>query len=59
VGAAAGAIDFREAKSRFEAEFLARKYREYAGNITRLAEAIGLERSHLSRKLKSYGIGGE
>jgi two-component system nitrogen regulation response regulator NtrX len=48
--------DFKSARSIFEAEFLAEKFREYEGNISRLAEAVGLERSYLSRKLKVYGI---
>ncbi len=48
--------DFKAARARFETRFLAAKLQEYGGNITRLAEAIGLERSYLHRKLKSYGI---
>ena len=35
------------------------RLREHGGNITRLAEAIGLERSYLHRKLKGYGISSE
>lgn len=26
------------------------------GNVTRTAEALGLERSHLYRKMRAYGI---
>ena len=48
--------DFKAARVRFETRFLAAKLQEYNGNITRLAEAIGLERSYLHRKLKAYGI---
>lgn len=44
---------FQSARARFETRFLAAKLQEYSGNITRLAEAIGLERSYLHRKLKS------
>ena len=33
-----------------------RKLKEAGGNIARTAEAIGIERSHLYRKIKSYGI---
>jgi two-component system nitrogen regulation response regulator NtrX len=29
---------------------------ECRGNVSLLAEKIGLERSHLYRKLKSYGL---
>lgn len=52
-----GEIDFKTARNAFEAQFLTSKLEEYDGNITRLAEAIGLERSYLHRKLKSYQIG--
>ncbi len=48
--------DFKQARSRFEAWFLDNKLKEYDGNVTRLAEAIGLERSYLYRKLKTYDI---
>ncbi|MDK2955208.1 MAG: hypothetical protein PWQ57_704 [Desulfovibrionales bacterium] len=54
--AAPGAVNFKEARARFEAEFLQAKLREYGGNVTRLAEAVGLERSSLYRKLKAYNI---
>lgn len=50
--------DFKSARSAFEAQFLASKLQEHDGNISRLAEAIGLERSYLSRKLKMYNIQG-
>jgi DNA-binding NtrC family response regulator len=48
--------DFREARSRFEAAYLARKLREHQGNVTRTAAAIGLERQSLQEKLKKLGI---
>jgi two-component system nitrogen regulation response regulator NtrX len=47
---------FREARALFEKEFLQRKLEQYQGNVGLLADKIGLERSHLYRKLKSYGI---
>nr|WP_209280233.1 sigma-54 dependent transcriptional regulator [Desulfobaculum xiamenense] len=56
MGIQSGAADFKAARSEFEARFLRQKLREFNGNITRLAESIGLERSYLSRKLKAYGI---
>lgn len=46
----------REARREFEKEFIARKLKEFGGNIAKTAEAIGIERSHLYRKIKSYGI---
>ncbi|MFZ2087549.1 MAG: sigma-54 dependent transcriptional regulator [Desulfobaccales bacterium] len=48
--------DFREARARFEQEFLKRKLEEHHGNVSATAEAIGLERSHLYRKLRAYGL---
>ncbi|MFW5730803.1 MAG: sigma-54-dependent transcriptional regulator [Desulfonatronovibrionaceae bacterium] len=48
--------DFKQARSRFEAWFLDNKLKQFNGNISRLAEAIGLERSYLYRKLKAYDI---
>jgi two-component system nitrogen regulation response regulator NtrX len=48
--------DFREARARFEQEFLKRKLEEHHGNVSVTAEAIGLERSHLYRKLRAYGL---
>ncbi len=50
---------FRAARQQFETAYLARRFKEFNGNISRLAEHIGLERSYLSRKLKAYGIGQE
>lgn len=48
--------NFREARARFEKEYLLRKIAENKGNISKTAEAIGLERSYLHRKIKGYGI---
>ena len=48
--------DFKTARAEFEARFLESKLQECQGNITRLAEVVGLERSYLYRKLKAYGI---
>lgn len=48
--------NFREARAQFEKEYLVKKIAEYNGNISRTAEAIGLERSYLHRKIKAYGI---
>ncbi len=54
--ASADADSLREAKMEFEKQYLAKKLKEYDGNISRTAEAIGLERSNLHRKIKSYGL---
>lgn len=50
------AINFRDARAKFEKEFLQKKILENNGNISKTAEVIGLERSYLHRKIKSYGI---
>ncbi|RYZ80698.1 MAG: sigma-54-dependent Fis family transcriptional regulator, partial [Proteobacteria bacterium] len=47
---------FREARAQFEKEYLLKKIGENGGNISKTAEVIGLERSYLHRKIKSYGI---
>lgn len=47
---------FRRARAEFEKEFLLQKISEHGGNISKTAEAIGLERSYLHRKIKSYGL---
>ena len=52
----AGMSTFREARAEFEKEYLIKKIQENGGNISKTAEAIGLERSYLHRKIKSYGI---
>jgi two-component system nitrogen regulation response regulator NtrX len=54
-----GQIDFatfREARAHFERNFLLKKLNENQGNISKTAEAIGLERSYLHRKIKAHGI---
>ena len=51
-----GVMTFRDARARFEREFLVKKIEENDGNISKTAESIGLERSYLHRKIKSYGI---
>jgi len=48
--------DFRTARGQFEKEFILRKLQEFGGNIAYTAEALGIERSHLHKKIKAYGI---
>ncbi len=45
-----------EARRSFEREFLVARLAEHGWNISRTAEAIGIARESLSRKIKSYGI---
>ncbi|WP_319541327.1 sigma-54 dependent transcriptional regulator [uncultured Pseudodesulfovibrio sp.] len=51
-----GPADLKQARADFEARFLEAKLKEFDGNISQLAKAIGLERSSLYRKLKTYKI---
>jgi two-component system nitrogen regulation response regulator NtrX len=46
----------QEARAAYEREYILRKLEESGGNVTRAAEALGLERSNLYRKMKSLGI---
>ena len=45
-----------EARSAYEREFILRKLQEHTWNMTQTAAALGLERSHLYRKMKTLGI---
>ncbi len=46
----------REARERFERQYLLRWLAECQWNITRAAERMGIERSNLHRKMKAHGI---
>jgi two-component system nitrogen regulation response regulator NtrX len=46
----------REARGAFEKHFIERKLAELEGNVSRTAQALGLERSNLYRKMRAYGI---
>lgn len=48
--------DFKEAKKQFEKEYLRQKLEDNDNNISKTAEQVGLERSHLHKKLKSLEI---
>ncbi len=54
--AAAACVDFREARRRFERQWLAQRLAENGWNISQTAERIGMERSHLSKKIKALDI---
>ena len=58
-GRAARANEFatlQQARAAYERELILKKLEESQGNVSRAAEALGLERSHLYRKMKSLGI---
>jgi two-component system nitrogen regulation response regulator NtrX len=46
----------KDARAEFEREFIAQKLRENGGNVSKTADAIGVERSNLHRKIKALGI---
>jgi two-component system nitrogen regulation response regulator NtrX len=48
--------DFKDAKRMFEREYLQQKLLRNDNNISKTAEEVGLERSHLHKKLKSLDI---
>jgi DNA-binding NtrC family response regulator len=49
-------LPLKEARERFERRYLEQKIREEQGNISRVAERVGVERTHLYRKFKSLRL---
>ena len=47
---------FKEASDAYHREFIQRKLDESEGNISRAAELMGIDRSHLYRRMKALGI---
>jgi two-component system nitrogen regulation response regulator NtrX len=45
-----------EAREAYERDYILKKLDECHGNVSRTAEALGLERSHLYRKMKTLGV---
>ena len=45
-----------EAREAYERDYILKKIDECHGNISRAAEGLGLERSHLYRKMKTLGV---
>ena len=50
------ADSYKDARGNFEKAFLATKLKEFNWNISQTAEAIGIERSNLHKKIKAYGL---
>jgi two-component system nitrogen regulation response regulator NtrX len=47
---------YREASEAYEREYITRKLAETDGNVSRTAEIMGIDRSHLYRRMKALGI---
>ncbi len=48
--------NFREARAMFEKAYIEAKLKKFKGNISQTAEAIGIERSNLHKKIGAYGL---
>lgn len=46
----------KDARAAFEREYIGRKLREHGGNVSKTADDLKIERSHLHRKIKILGI---
>jgi two-component system, NtrC family, nitrogen regulation response regulator NtrX len=46
----------QQAREAYEREYILKKIDECHGNMSRAAESLGLERSHLYRKMRALGI---
>jgi two-component system nitrogen regulation response regulator NtrX len=53
------AATLQQAREAYEREFILRRLEEHRWNVSRAAAALGLERSHLYRKMKALGIAPE
>jgi len=49
-------VPLAEAKDRFERDFILQALAAQRGNMSRTAEALGVERSNLYKKLRAFGI---
>ncbi|HEX2835452.1 MAG TPA: sigma-54 dependent transcriptional regulator [Thermoanaerobaculia bacterium] len=49
-------LPLKEARDEFEKQYILARLRDYAGNVSRTADALGVERSNLYKKLHLYGI---
>lgn len=49
-------MPLREAREQFEHNYLVHQLREVGGSVGKLAKRVGMERTHLYRKLRALGI---
>ena len=50
-------LPLREAREAFEKQYLLRQLKKVDGSVSKLADLVGMERTHLYRKLRALGIG--
>src|SRR6201993_3231468 len=58
-GGRRGSVEFstlHQARAAYERDYILKKLDDNHGNISRTAEVLGLERSHMYRKMKALGI---
>jgi two-component system nitrogen regulation response regulator NtrX len=55
-GDIAADLTLKEARDAFEKHYILLRLQEFGGNVSRTADALGVERSNLYRKLHAYGI---
>jgi two-component system, NtrC family, nitrogen regulation response regulator NtrX len=56
VRTAEGFASLQQARDAYERDYILKKVEEARNNVSRAAELLGLERSHLYRKMKALGI---
>ena len=49
-------LPLREAREKFERDYLIYQLKKSGGSVGKLSESVGMERTHLYRKLRSLGI---
>ena len=50
---------FKDATDAYQREYIIHKLNEFGGNVTKAAESMGVDRTHLHRKMKALGISGQ
>lgn len=50
---------FKDATDAYQREFILHKLAEFEGNVAKAADAMGVDRSHLYRRMKNLGIQGK
>jgi len=51
-----GSGSLRKARAAFEARHITEALRQHQGNVSRTAQALGLSRAALQKKMKAYGL---